>query len=62
MKRDIDTSSPEWRHECEARFVYTLRCHDRTRAHEYLEMVAKKRGQAAADKLKEDAARLWRQK
>jgi hypothetical protein len=60
MKRDIDTSSESWRHECEVRHVAAMRSQDRQRTHEYLELVAKRRGEEAANRLKEDAAQLWK--
>lgn len=60
MKRDIDTSSPEWRHICEVNFVLQLRKLDRNRAHAYLDRVTKARGEDAGRKLELDAAEAWK--
>jgi len=59
MSEYIDTNSEEWRHECEARHVLALRRQDRNAAHDYLALVAKRRGRAAADALRDAAAKLW---
>lgn len=52
-------STEEWRAECEARHVLAMRRLNRATALEYLEAVAKKRGQAAADSLRDAASAMW---
>lgn len=59
MGKEIDTGSEKYRHECETRHVLALRRQDRNAAHDYLALVAKRRGQAAADALRDAAAKLW---
>lgn len=51
-----DTSSEAHRAACEAREVATW---DTERLNSFLEKVAKARGQAAADKLREGARQAW---
>lgn len=53
------TSSEQFRLECEARHVYALRVKSAADAHDYLALVRRARGDAAADQLKEAAAKLW---
>lgn len=53
----IPRDSEAWRHECECRWLLKQPSkHDR---HVYLGMVASKRGQAAADRLKVDTLTLY---
>ena len=49
----------KWIAECEARHVLAMRRLNRAKALEYLEAVAKRRGQAAADELRDAASALW---
>jgi hypothetical protein len=58
----LDTSSESWRAECEARHVLKLMDRGKGPAAEYLELVAKKRGQKAADELRQAVADMWRKK
>lgn len=55
----MDTSSEEWRAECEARWLATKKPHE---IESFLEKVAKARGQEAADKLRSDARKEWRRR
>ena len=63
----MDTSSEEWRRECEARWVLkNLPVANKPRARirkttrrEYIEAVEKQRGKEAADQLKRDIRRQW---
>jgi hypothetical protein len=50
-----------WRHACEVRQVLRMRQASQANTHEWLELVAKKRGPAAAQRLKSDAIALWAQ-
>lgn len=52
-------TTEEWRFECESRHVLAMRRINRARALEYLELVAKRRGQAASDALRDAASALW---
>lgn len=47
------------RHQCEVRHVLALRVIGNSRAAEYLELVEKKRGIAAAQHIKRDARIEW---
>ena len=47
----------QYRHECEAREVVGMPT--REKCHAYLAAVGRARGQAAADRLREDAMKLW---
>ena len=58
----VDTHSEAWRAECEARHVLTLMGRGKGPAADYLALVAKKRGEQAAEKLKQAVTKLWRQK
>ena len=58
----IDTKSEEFRHQAEVRQIIKWRMQDRNRAMEYLQDVAKKRGQDAADRLRKDSAEQWDRK
>lgn len=49
-----------WRHQCEVRHVLRIRAErGREAVHEYLELVASKRGPAQAEKLRTDCAEQW---
>jgi len=52
----------EERHRCEVRMVIKWRMQDRNKAMEYLQDVAKKRGQDSADRLRKDSAEQWDRK
>jgi len=52
----------EERHRCEVRQVIKGREQYRNKATEYLQAVAKKRGQDAADRLRKDSAEQWERK
>lgn len=56
------TSSEKWRAECEARHAFALRRINPASETRYLEAVAKKRGQAASDALRDAASALWADK
>lgn len=49
----------EWIAECEARHVLAMRRINRDSALAYLALVAKRRGQAASDALRDAASALW---
>lgn len=49
----------EERHRCEVRQVLKWRVQDRTKAMEYLLLVEKRRGEIAANKLRNDARFQW---
>ena len=63
----VDTSSEEWRRECEARWVLkNLPVANKPRARikkttrrEYIEAVERQRGKEAADQLKADIKKEW---
>jgi len=55
--RQVDRSSEEWRHECEARFLIGLPTIDERR--DFLAGIEKKRGAAEADRLRATAEVLW---
>jgi hypothetical protein len=55
----IDTSSEEYRHQCEVRYILQWRTADRNVAVNYLSDVRRKRGDAAADRLEEDCKQQW---
>jgi hypothetical protein len=55
---EIDTFSEDWRHECEVRHIVdNIPTRELRNAH--LGLVAKIRGQAAADHLRAESMRLW---
>lgn len=54
-----DTSSEEHRAACEARYLARRPAHEIT---EFLELVEKRRGKEAADKLRKDAREAWKTK
>lgn len=55
-------SCEAWRAECEARWLLAKRQLNRASALEYLELVAKRRGQAASEALRDAASALWTDK
>lgn len=55
-------SAEAWRFECEARHVLAMRRLNRASALAYLDLVAKRRGQAASDALRDAASALWADK
>lgn len=56
--RMVDSSSEEWRHECEARYAVGLQG-ERT-PERYLADIRKLRGDQAAERLRETMAAVWR--
>jgi hypothetical protein len=52
-----DTSSEKYRHDCEIRFIASMKLLERRR---YLGKVLEKRGVVALDKLKEGLTALWK--
>jgi hypothetical protein len=56
----VDSSSDEWRHECEARHIVDMPSLSARR--EYLAHVERKRGIEAANKLKNTVRLLWQAK
>lgn len=71
--REVSSDSEEWRHECEARAVCKMRGYIHTDKatgrrspvsaksvrHRYMIAVAEKRGQPAADALRDLVLRIW---
>ena len=55
--REVDASSEEWRHVCEARAILDLRTLAERRAH--LEAVEQRRGKDAAERLRGTMKALW---
>ena len=55
----IDTTSEEYRHQCEVRYVLQWRTADRNVAMNYISDVRRKRGDADADRLEEDCKDQW---
>lgn len=55
--RTVDSSSEEWRAECEARAVLAIRT--KSERAKYIASVERIRGKAAADALREAVTRLW---
>ena len=49
----------EERHRCEVVQVLRWRAQDRNKSSEYLQMVRKRRGDIAADKLEKDCREQW---
>lgn len=54
---EVDSASEAWRHESEARAIADLRTLGERRA--WLEAIEKRRGQAAADRLRQTMKALW---
>jgi hypothetical protein len=57
---EADTTSEAWRHECEARAIAALPTLAERRA--WLDDLARKRGPAAADRIRDTLKRLWEAK
>ena len=55
--RQVDSASEDWRHECEARAIAARPTLAERRM--YLDEVARRRGTAAADRLRETMKQLW---
>lgn len=55
--REVDSASEDWRHECEARAVAARPTLAERR--EYLDLVERRRGRAAAERLRETMKQLW---
>lgn len=55
--REVDSASPEWRHECEARLIAALPTLDKRRA--WLDGLVAKRGEAEVQRLRETVAAIW---
>lgn len=47
------------RHQAEVRYVLALRADSRSKALEYIELVAERRGRESAQRLQDDAGRQW---
>ena len=56
---EFSVTVEEHRHQCEVRHVLRRRVSDKSGVDEYLELVGKKRGEAAMMKLKTDCAMQW---
>jgi hypothetical protein len=54
-----DTSSEQYRHECEIRFIASMNLSGRRK---YLGLVLEKRGVKSLEKLKEGLTELWKSK
>lgn len=54
-----DTSSEQYRHECEIRYIASMNLSGRRK---YLALVLEKRGVESLDKLKEGLTALWKDK
>ena len=59
-KKTFDTYSEEWRHECEINFVLAMPSRERRAA--YLDLIEKHRGEAAADRMKQELLRAWNER
>lgn len=55
--REVDSYSPEWRHECLARAVVAIKHVDQRR--EWLAAYEKRHGKDTADKLRATVRALW---
>ena len=55
--RQVESDSPEWLHECEAKAIAALPSTAQRRA--WLEALEAKRGKAAADRLRATIKALW---
>lgn len=55
--REVDSSSEEWRHECEARSIMAIKTLAERRA--FLDGVEARRGKDAADRLRATIKALW---
>lgn len=56
----VDSSSEEWRHECEARAIAALPSLADSRA--WLEDLERKHGKERAERLRETMKQLWKEK
>lgn len=56
----VDSASEEWRHEAEARAIAALPSLQQRRA--WLDDIDRKRGKAAADRIRETMKQLWKEK
>lgn len=56
---EVNEFFEEERHRCEVRQVLKWRVQDRTKAMEYLALVEKRRGEIAANKLRNDSRIQW---
>lgn len=56
--RQVDSASEEWLHECEARSILKIRSLDDRRY--ALDAIEKRRGKAAADRLRDTIQALWK--
>ena len=61
--RRVVLQSEEWRHHCEVQWAMRLpdKARKRTTKAEYLALVRQARGDEAANRLRRDMARLWRE-
>lgn len=55
--RNVSDYSEDWRHECEARAIAALQTLEQRRA--WLELIEKRRGKPAADRLRATMKLLW---
>jgi hypothetical protein len=55
--RQVDSASEDWRHECEARAIAARPTLAERRM--YLDEVERRRGAAAAERLRETMKQLW---
>lgn len=55
--RQVDSASEDWRHECEARAIAARPTLAERRM--YLDEVERRRGTAAAERLRETMKQLW---
>jgi len=58
--RQVDSASEDWRHECEARAIAARPTLAERR--EYLDLVERRRGKPAADRLRATMKQLWEAK
>jgi len=56
--QQVDSASEAWRHETEARTILGLR--NVTERRDWLDAIEKRRGKAAADRLRETVHALWK--
>jgi hypothetical protein len=55
--REVDSTSEEWRHECEARYIANIPT--REQRHDYLAIVTKRRGPEAGQALARLAQQIY---
>lgn len=58
--RQVDSSSEDWRHECEARYVSAMP--KRQQRLDYVAAIERRRGTAEAERLRATARVIWDQK